>query len=65
MNILKTNNNFIKVKATDNFPKMNLTFDIELNIVYIAVLSNGYTSKEKESKINSIKNKIKELCQKN
>lgn len=65
MNILKTNNNLIKVKATDNFPKMNLAFDIELNIVYIAILSNGYTSKEKESKINSIKNKIKELCQKN
>lgn len=65
MNILKTNNNLVKVRATDNFPKMNLTFDIELNIVYIAILSNGYTSKEKESKINSIKNKIKELCQKN
>lgn len=65
MNILKTNNSFIKVNATDNFPKMKLTFDVQLNIVYIAVLSNGYTSKEKESKINSIKNKIKELCQKN
>lgn len=65
MNILKTNNNFIRVNATDNFPKMNLTFDTKLNIVYIAILSNGYTSKEKESKINSIKNKIKELCQKN
>lgn len=65
MNILKTNNSLIKVNATDNFPKMNLIFDTKLNIVYIAVLSNGYTSKEKESKINSIKNKIRELCQKN
>jgi len=44
---------------------MKLTFDTKLNIVYIVVLSNGYTSKEKESKINSIKNKIRELCQKN
>lgn len=65
MNVRRTNNSLIKVNAMENFPKMNLTFDTELNIVYIAILSNGYTSKEKESKINSIKNKIRELCQKN